>query len=201
MEEGNIKEHRNYLALEEEKRKKARLMRTAGEGPLLRTISKAETVTVKIQPVFVPPPQPQYTPAYSGPHLPAGFLQLAPPEHTARYMPAPPVPPPPTAATPPVTFVHHYNQEVPVAGPSSWYPAHLQQSAPPPPQILPPPEPIERTEVVGKTYVVHELSQEEDASKPLWKNTMSAMFGDHVNWEELKVYSGKGRPLSAYRIS
>ncbi|EKM60548.1 uncharacterized protein PHACADRAFT_110047 [Phanerochaete carnosa HHB-10118-sp] len=195
MEEGNIKEHRNYLALEEEKRKKARLVRTAVEGPLLRVVSKAETVTVKIQPepIAPPAPSPQYSYAYADSHLPPGFLQLAPPTHSAHREPAPP--PPPSASTPAVTFIHHYNQETPVAGPSSWTPAPPQQStAPSPPQ--PQPEPIERTEIVAKNYVVHELSQEEDASKPLWKDTMAAMFGDHAKWEELKVYSGKGRPTS-----
>ena len=47
-----------------------------------------------------------------------------------------------------------------------------------------------------KNYVVHENSQDEDAKKPLWKETMAAMFGDHLKWEELKVYTGRGRPMS-----
>lgn len=54
----------------------------------------------------------------------------------------------------------------------------------------------ERTEKVTKNYVVHELDQRDTVVKPLWKDTMTAMFGDHVKWEELKVLSGKGRPLS-----
>lgn len=199
MEEGNIKEHRNYLVLEEEKRKKARLVRTAVEGPLLRVVSKAETITVKIQPepVPMPPPAPpQYTHAYHGSQLPPGFLQLAPPEHSVQYMPAPPPPPPPGSSTSPMAFVHHYDQQQPAVGPSSWTPQQLMGPPPPPPQ----PEPIERPETVAKNYVVYEMSQEEDASKPLWKDTMSAMFGDHVKWEDLKMYSGKGRPTSKHSL-
>lgn len=195
MEEGNLKEHRNYLALEEEKRKKARLVRATVEGPVLRTISKVETVTIKIQPEPAPPPAPQCAYSYSGSHLPPGFLQLAPPGHSA--MPAPPFPPlpPPPSATPTVTFIHHYNQRNAGAGPSWAFASSRQPIAPSPPPP-PQPEPEERTETVSKNYVVHELSQEENASKPRWKDTMAAMFGDHVNWEELKVYSGKGRPIS-----
>ena len=51
-----------------------------------------------------------------------------------------------------------------------------------------------RTENVCKNYVVHELSQS-IPSKPPWKDTMSAMFGEHVQWDQVKVFTGKGRPL------
>lgn len=54
----------------------------------------------------------------------------------------------------------------------------------------------ERTEKVTKNYVVHELGQWDGVTKPPWKDMMKAMFGDHIKWEELKVLSGKGRPLS-----
>jgi hypothetical protein len=53
----------------------------------------------------------------------------------------------------------------------------------------------ERIEKVAKNYVIHETDQREGIAKPQWKDTMSAMFGNHVKWEELKVLSGKGRPL------
>jgi vacuolar protein sorting-associated protein 72 len=56
----------------------------------------------------------------------------------------------------------------------------------------------ERIEKVAKNYVIHEIDQREGIAKPQWKDTMSAMFGDHVKWEELKVLSGKGRPLGWY---
>ena len=65
-EEGNIKEHKNYLKAEEEKRKKARTIKTQNvTGPVLRWISKTEDEKSKVQ-VEVTPPQPQPTaiPAY-----------------------------------------------------------------------------------------------------------------------------------------
>ena len=61
MEEGNIKEHKNYLTLEEEKRKKARLVRETVEGPLVRWISKAEKVKVSVEPPPTPAPAPTPT--------------------------------------------------------------------------------------------------------------------------------------------
>jgi vacuolar protein sorting-associated protein 72 len=51
------------------------------------------------------------------------------------------------------------------------------------------------TEEVSKNYVIHETSQDESATRPLWKDTMAAMFGDHVKWEDLKAYVSRGRPL------
>lgn len=77
-------------------------------------------------------------------------------------------------------------------------PQHPPQVPEPPtaPPPASPPQPVERTETVTKSYVVHELDQEDETSKPLWKDTMAAMFGDHVQWEELRVYTGKSRPMS-----
>lgn len=46
MEEGNIVEHKNYLFVEEEKRKRAHAVRATISGPLLRSVSRHETVTV-----------------------------------------------------------------------------------------------------------------------------------------------------------
>lgn len=85
MEDGNIKEHRNYLQLEEEKRKRARVVRTAVEGPLIRWISRTEQTTVLVQPpaplsaVQTPPPQPAAAtpPAQLYPY-PPGSMQYAP---------------------------------------------------------------------------------------------------------------------------
>jgi len=72
--------------------------------------------------------------------------------------------------------------------------------------------PVMRTEKVARNYVVHEetrcLELPPSASgrstntraqtipKPAWGATMSALFGSHVNWEEVQVYVGKNRPLS-----
>lgn len=62
-----------------------------------------------------------------------------------------------------------------------------------------PPEP--RTEEATKNYVIHETTQDESATRPLWKDTMTAMFGDHVKWEDVKAYVSRGRPLCELCIS
>ncbi|KAI0063065.1 hypothetical protein BV25DRAFT_1915397 [Artomyces pyxidatus] len=125
MEEGNISEHKNYLSVEEEKRKRAHVVRTVVQGPLLRWVSKREDVVVPVVPLEA---------STSGP---------------------------PTAS-----------------GSSSE-----------------PPKP-EKTETIARNYVIHEFSKAENAVKPPWKDTMSAMFGDSVDWENMKVYATKGRPLT-----
>ena len=66
-------------------------------------------------------------------------------------------------------------------------------------QVVCPPRP--RTEEATKNYVIHETSQDESATRPLWKDTMTAMFGDHVKWEDVKVYVSRGRPLCELCIS
>lgn len=57
-----------------------------------------------------------------------------------------------------------------------------------------------RTEEVSKNYIIHETSQGETATRPLWKDTMSAIFGDHVKWEDMKAYVSRGRPLCKLHI-
>jgi hypothetical protein len=56
-----------------------------------------------------------------------------------------------------------------------------------------------RTEEVSKNYIIHETSQDETATRPPWKDTMAAMFGDHVKWEDMKSYVSRGRPLCKLR--
>lgn len=194
MEEGNVNEHRNYLALEEEKRKRARLVRTAVEGPLLRYVSKVEEAIVEVErpPAQVPAPPPTTIhygyPFASSSQLPTGYPQ-------------------PPSQIPTSSDIHQSN--TPSAGPLEMTFIHYSQASgsgtplpswpvipPPAHQPQPPPERIEVVETVARNYVVHETSQEEGATRPLWKDTMAAMFGDHVKWEELRVYSNKGRPLS-----
>ncbi|KAG6327745.1 hypothetical protein ID866_11345 [Astraeus odoratus] len=55
------------------------------------------------------------------------------------------------------------------------------------PEPLPPPPVEEHTVEMCKNYVIHELTQTQTVKKPVWKDTMYAMFGDHVPWEELRV--------------
>jgi YL1 nuclear protein len=54
MEEGNIVEHKNYLFVEEEKRKRAHAVRATISGPLLRWISRHETVTIPSETQYLP---------------------------------------------------------------------------------------------------------------------------------------------------
>ncbi len=218
MEDGNIKEHRNYLQMEEEKRKRARVVRTAVEGPLIRWISRTEQTTVLVQPPVPPPvapaPPPQSVAAAPSAQLypyPSGSMQYSP-----LYAPsqsyAPSQTTPSTTYPSPYTTAPTYSPHIPIQ-PTSYYPPPSQPStsqmmfvnyqapAPPQPVYQPPPPlrpPIEKIETVAKNYVAHESSQKEGATKPLWKDTMTAMFGDHVRWDTLKVYVGKGRPLCEF---
>lgn len=184
MEEDNINEHKNYLTLEEEKRKKARLVRETVEGPLIRWVSKQEKVTVLVEP---PRPPPSLQPLLN-PVTPA----TANPAYLYAYYPSAPIPSS-TSASPYRTTSSPYH----IA------PQNVQQASAPYLQLMPPPPPlasdlVEEEQTVTKNYVVHEVDQSEGAPRPLWKQTMGAMFGDHVNWEEAKVYAGRNRPLCVF---
>jgi YL1 nuclear protein C-terminal domain/YL1 nuclear protein len=169
-EEGNIVDHRDYLKLEEEKRKRARVVRATIDGPLLRWISKGEDVKVAVEPT--PPPPPQVA-TFSYTYGSQMFLS--------------------NTQTPAIGSIPNVNP------PSVSQPASSTSvSAPPPPP--PPPPPIERTERVTQNYVVHELGQFANVSKPTWGDTMEAMFGDHVQWEDLRIFVGKNRPLSSFSL-
>ncbi|EMD41507.1 hypothetical protein CERSUDRAFT_146509 [Gelatoporia subvermispora B] len=203
MEEGNIVEHREYLSLEEEKRRKARLIRTAIQGPLLRWVSKTGEEIVKVVPP-PPPPAPVYpastsshAPNHSSPHY-YGYSvspgQTGHPNPGAYYYYHPPYTPNPQGSA------QQPSHAQPGPSQQSYVPGHLGQSitstSSAPAQAAP--DPIERTEKVSKNYVVHEISQVQ-GSRPTWLATMKAMFGDDVKWDELRVYTNKGRPL--YRPS
>jgi YL1 nuclear protein len=65
-EEGNTSEHRNYLRLEEEERAKARVVKPTIDGPVLRWISKKETININVEVQLpLPPPAPPMTTAAS----------------------------------------------------------------------------------------------------------------------------------------
>ena len=192
-EEGNIVEHRDYLKLEEEKRKRARVVRAVINGPLLRWISKVEEVKVPVDPPMPPPPPPPPPPygyAYnvasgyqaSGANTSAPYSLVTSVPYYQNASPVPPQPAHPSTPAAPVT-----SQQ-----PASYTPI--------PPPIPPIPSPMERTEKIAKNYLVHELGQFESVPKPPWKDTMEAMFGDHVEWEDLRVFVGKGRPLGSFHL-
>jgi len=147
MEEGNIVEHKNYLFVEEEKRKRAHAVRATISGPLLRSVSRREMVSVPIE------------------------TQCAPDGETLPSSPTSGSGHPDTKAT-------------------TLQPGDSASAT----QAVCPPKP--RTEEATKNYVIHETSQDESATRPLWKDTMTAMFGDHVKWEDVKAYVSRGRPLS-----
>ncbi|KAJ8517260.1 hypothetical protein ONZ45_g5533 [Pleurotus djamor] len=204
-EEGNIVEHRNYLQTEEEKRKRAKVVRATVSGPMLRWVSRAEEEKVKVTveaPAKTPAtpsiiPQTFQMSSYgSGP-----VLKLSPMSYGQ-----------PTTGT--VTYgQYQYTTNLPYAqaatqaaqnyasgsattsysGYASWLP---YQPQPVPQPAATTTETIEKVEKVAKCYVVHELDQKEGTPKPKWKDSMEALFGDHVRWEDMKVYTGKNRPLS-----
>ena len=213
-EEGNILEHRNYLHLEEEKRARARVVRQSITGPVLRWISKKEHAKVPV-PVPLAPAAPvpgMYTPQYGFLHTTGmvpgvqptvgvaassvpfvGYVQASPASSNSTGALAS-IPPTPQSTTPAPTLIPTLYAPPPPT--LSAVPGVIQQPASTHPPVSIPPPPIEID--VCKNYVIHELGQSQTTKKPLWKDTMYAMFGDHVAWEDLRVYMGKNRPLCTY---
>ncbi|KAI0317910.1 YL1 nuclear protein-domain-containing protein [Amylostereum chailletii] len=185
MEEDNIVEHRDYLMNEEERRKRAHVVRTAVEGPLVRWISRREEVTIPID----PPPSPTKQPSVSVPARAPEISNSVAPQSSAGSTCK-------SCCSPNscifMSLVFSWSMNAPISGlvpPPSIDPLHAS-SIPP---IDPPPP---KKETVTRNYVIHEASQGDDARKPGYMDTMSALFGDHVKWDELKVYGTKNRPLS-----
>ncbi|KAL6300983.1 YL1 nuclear protein-domain-containing protein [Sparassis latifolia] len=187
MEEGNIIEHRDYLSIEEEKRKRARLVRTAVQGPLLRVISKVEEVKVKVEPV------PYSAAPYHYTYSPTPYSSTAQ-SPSAQSLPSPSYFHPSATVYHPPQPASTQSSSIPAAGVLPLRP--FQHGYVPPNPTVQGVEPVERTEKVSRNYVVHELVQTEDEPRPSWLSTMKAMFGDHVNWDELRVYTAKGRPFA-----
>lgn len=242
-EEGNIREHRDYLKNEEEKRKRARVVRTTIEGPKLRWISRTEKVKVPIPPPLITPHATTGTSSvlssYRSVYGPPGTL-FTPTTYTYASgslvkTSVTPASTTPSQAPPNVTLSHFPPYQYQTSPFPVWPPTHQQSYYPiipttttPSTSILPssseagsqlvatstmpttslstqtnqlltdpPPavsEPEFRTEPATKNYVVHELAQHRGAPRPTWGDNMRAMFGDHVKWEELKVFVGKNRP-------
>ncbi|KAH7910015.1 YL1 nuclear protein-domain-containing protein [Hygrophoropsis aurantiaca] len=185
-EEGNIVEHRDYLKLEDEKRARAHVVRPTVEGPLLRWISRKEEVKIPLPPPVL---QPQYsflhgTPGTSTPST--SIFTYSSPFQTYSG------PSSSNAPSIPSTATDQANGESAASSTRADIP-HIRH----PNDLSTPIQPPDfYTDVVCKNYVIHERSQSNSSTKPLWKDTMAAMFGDHVRWEELRVFTGKQRPLS-----
>lgn len=258
-------EHRDYLKNEDEKRKRAKVVRATVEGPLLRWTSRNEDVKVAIPPPPPPPvvpilpnaPTPSVHRSVYGPPgslftpttytynsggnamvstiasvssptiqiqssatstqsqpLTTTFSHYQPYQDAGSAFPLwPPLPPPPvpssqttsslsnTSSTPVPQFQSSI-QEIQTVATTSEVETRLdstsQDSQSTPAAV---PEPEYRIETQTKNYVVHELAQRKSHPKPTWMETMTAMFGDHVKWDEIKVFVGKNRPLCEWYIS
>jgi hypothetical protein len=226
MEEGNVLEHRNYLAIEDEKRKRAKVVRQTVKGPLLRWISRIEDEAVR--PVaFEEPNTPtsrnisnalassstrrlpdldistdQYAGQLGAPvgsSEPLILTSSSPGGHAPAFVL------PPSASypiwPPPVITGSYMSSGAPFDRPAESHVSpeagHVHTSVASPMQVE---ALLSGSEVpsmgrVTKNYIIHELGQVEGTRKPRWKDTMRAVFGDHVRWETLKVFTGDSRPV------
>ncbi|PFH48212.1 hypothetical protein AMATHDRAFT_150375 [Amanita thiersii Skay4041] len=206
-EEGNIVEHRDYLILEEEKRKRARVVKASVEGPLIRWVSRKEEVREIIEPsppVAAPTSLSIGSTSYLAPSSTSSYYQPTnPPSSTNNGQVQSTNIQPITSVAPKHPPQTHLATTMPIH--STTFPIEqlqLTQTQTPVPvmnlpiPVAPQPQPIEKTVDVTKNYLVHELGQKDGVRKPSWMETMNAMFGDHVKWDEVRIYVGKGRPLS-----
>ncbi|KAL1722750.1 YL1 nuclear protein-domain-containing protein [Schizophyllum commune] len=233
-EEGNVAEHRDYLKREEEQRRKARVAKQKLTGPLVRWLSRAEEIVMRVPDPDAPPPSPPPPPLPApsqtnqppgGSHVYEGYSSTSAPPSSALdvslaelsasshypfagHYPAP-EPGQPTTSPSPYYKPHVYAQD---SGTSSHFlstspttsasmqPYTLPSNAAPPSSLQPSvPPTIEKRERVAKSYLVHELGQGKDAAKPRWSETMSAVFGDHVEWTSVKAYTSTRRPTARIR--
>lgn len=184
-EEGNIASHRNYLEDEEEKRKRARVVKQNLTGPILSWVSRLEDEQMPVE------PQPPASYPYSGYGPQAGAS-------------------PPSASSSSATGAGYSTYQPYGAAPlpSSYFApsAAVQALSQPQPQHQPQPQPQPqpqaqsmKTEKVNKNYLMHKV--DEDMPLPDWGEMMSTIFGSHVNWEEVKVFTGKHRPICASSLN
>ena len=239
MEEDNIKSHRDYLVTEEERRRKARVIKPMTVGPKLRWRSRVEDVSVT---VYDPVPVYQsQRPSWTSPFAQAASSPLQNP-----YSVPPPSHPsstnttqaqhPPQAAQYPFAYGTANTQDVPTGStPSaskettqasppttqsysnqyyqySYYtpqaqsthsqyqpygPYYSYQPQPRPHLQLHPQAQIARkaTEKQTKNYVELLVNEERPQIKPTWREMMNAVFGEHTDWDTVRVYVGKNRPI------
>jgi hypothetical protein len=169
-----VLEHYNYLSIEEEKRQRTRVARPVIKGALLRWISKSEPnrsstmlATSDIK-----------TPAPTNSFSKFGFAYPGWSTNNAGASACDTLP----SVSEALNYATHDQSENHKALRPLSSASDLHFAASP---LLP----------TCRNFVVHEKVQYENASKPVWRETMSAMFGTHVQWEEVKVYTGKLRPL------
>ncbi|KAF8584935.1 hypothetical protein K439DRAFT_1410435 [Ramaria rubella] len=246
MEEENIISHRDYLVTEEERRKKARVVKPETIGPKIRWRSRIEDVSVSVydpipqsyqtqRPSWISPfaqnsnstahpgvpyhnpyisspmqaPSGSTTPQIPGhPYTPSNprAVPSNPPASTSKQTPATPTTVPPY--TNPYYQYSYYNvQSQPSHSPYQPYgpyytyqpPGQYGSTQSPRPHLqLHPQAQVTRktTEKQTKNYVEILLDEERPQEKPKWRETMDALFGDHADWDNVRVYVGKNRPVA-----
>jgi hypothetical protein len=213
MEERNTTEHRNYLSVEEDKRQRARVVRAAVHGPVIRWISRSVDLPPDQSSVLTSsPPEHALSPAQE--QEATRVADADPGSNVSKYGFAYTG----WSTTPAVAELLARSSALPSTSRTS-VPHHAVAAEPSPFPVWPtqPPRPAaakvdvpplssmistaqapasSTTEAgkVVKNFVVHELDQAEDTDSPSWKDTMQALFGQDIAWDELRVYVGRGRP-------
>ena len=193
-EERNVIEHRDYLKDEEEKRRRARAVRPVVEGRLIRWISKVEEEIVPITP---PEPVASASHEYASPFWSSTPYMAQPytigPGQPPSWGPIPMTPGSfsPSPYTGSLSYPRTPTYQYPHSPPQPHTPSTSNATRP----LEPLPATFQRKRKIAKNVVVLENAQTEKAPRVTWKQTMEGMFGDHVQWEHVKVYSVKNRPM------
>jgi hypothetical protein len=184
-----VVEHRDYLKAEDEKRRRARVVRPVIEGRLIRWVSKVEEETVH----FTPPESP----------MPAASISHTPHRYTIGPGQLPywgPIPTTPGSSSPSsYAGLPSYPQSSSFLYPHPPLQPHTPSTSNATRPLEPVPAVVQRKRKAAKNYVILENSQTGKVPKVTWKQTMEGMFGDHVRWEDVRVYSTKNRPMCKLR--
>jgi YL1 nuclear protein len=245
MEEDNIKSHRDYLATEEERRKKARVVKPTTVGPKIRWRSRVEDVTVTVYEPAAPYYQSQ-RPSWSSPfaHTASSSVKSGTPYQNPYAAPSTGQPSSSTSSQYPFVNAASSTQTMPTSSTASPKPAtqatptnsqpynnqyyqysyYTPQTQSPqspyqpygpyypyqqqagqytsPPQQRPhlqlhPQGQVARkaTEKQAKSFVELLVNEERPQDKSTWRETMNALFGEHADWDNVRVYVGKNRPF------
>ena len=196
-EERNVIEHRDYLKAEDEKRERARLVRPVIEGRLVRWVSTVEEEVTPLTPPESPMSVASTSHGYATPFrhstsytTPSYTIGPGQPPYRSTFTTISGSPPPGAYAS-----ASSYPQPPPFQYPHSPPPPHISSTSSATRPLEPLPTIVQRRRKITKNYVVLENAQTEKAPRVTWKQTMEGMFGDHVRWEDVRVYSTKNRPM------
>ncbi|KAL5534739.1 hypothetical protein ACEPAG_1203 [Sanghuangporus baumii] len=169
-EEGNIVSHRNYLEEEEERRKRARVVKRKLTGPVLSWVSRIEDETVQSEPAASDlTPVSTFTKSHQSSQTNVALGN--------------------TAVSADNASIHQPYGSAPL--PSSYFASSAALQALSHPQARLQPSKVQKA---VKNYLIHKV--DEGIPRPGWSESMKAFFGDHADWNEMRVYVGKHRPLS-----